>query len=103
MSQSASEYLRQLELRHDRILFSFPLTDHLPGHEDEADGTGHEKSPSGQTSPVPLSRRHGARLLAQPAGPPQAVRAGGVLAGLGCRAGQFVLCRSRPERRQNRD
>lgn len=57
---------------------SIHLTNHLSGHEDEADSAGDEKFPSGQTSGVTFRPRHRVRLLAEPVGLPQAVHAGGI-------------------------
>lgn len=65
---------------HLRHRCFFHLTNHLSGHEDEADGAGDVKLPSGQTSGVALSPRQRVRLPAEP--PirlPQAVHAGGIV------------------------
>lgn len=58
---------------------ALPLTDHLPRHEDQADATGDQQLPPGQSSGVTFDPRHGARQPAEPLGPPRADRTGEVL------------------------
>lgn len=79
----------------------FPLTNHLHGHEDEANGAGDEKLPSGQMSCVTFGPRHGVRLLAEPVRLPRAVHTGGIFTQLWCRVWICLLWRTHPERRQN--
>lgn len=57
---------------------AFHLTNHLPSHEDDADGAGDVKFPPGQTSRVGLGPRRRVRLLTEPLRLPQAVHAGGI-------------------------
>lgn len=75
----------------------FRLTDQLSSHEDEADGAGDVKLPSGQPSGVAFRRRHRVRLLAESVGPPQAVHAGGIVTQLWCRVWVYLLWNAQPD------
>lgn len=73
------------------------LTNHLSGHEHEADCAGGDQLPSCQTSCVTLSLRHCVDLLTEPLRLPQTVHTRGIVAELRVRV--FVLWRLYPERK----
>lgn len=78
-------------------VLAFPLTDHLPRHEDEADAAGDVQLLPGQSSGVTFDPRHGARHLAELLGPPQADHTGEVFTRLRRGVWTPLLWSSQPE------
>lgn len=81
-------------------MHALPLTDHLSHHEEEADATGNDKLPSGQTSGVTVDLRHWSGHLAELLVLPQTDKAGHIFAPLWWRVWTFLLWCSQPKLRE---
>lgn len=92
--------LNKLIWKKKKAMHALPLTDHLSHHEEEADATGNEKLPSGQTSGVTVDLRHWSRHLAELLVLPQTDKAGHIFAPLWWRVWTFLLCCSQPKLRE---